>query len=67
MSKDDESNPDHRRAIRLAGDQVKSSSPEIVVQSLRLVRAFLRIEEPEKRQAILELVELSARASSLDK
>ncbi len=66
MSKDDASNPDRGRAIRLVGDQVKSSSPELVVQSLRLVQAFLRIESAEKRQAIIDLVELTARASAID-
>lgn len=65
MSNDDNGNdPEHRRAILIAGDEVKSSTPEIVVQSLRLVQAFLKIESAEKRQAIIELVELSARAPS---
>jgi hypothetical protein len=65
MSNDDNgSDPKHRRAILIAGDEVKSSPPEIVVQSLRLVQAFLKIDSAEKRQAVIDLVELSARASS---
>ena len=64
MSSDD--NADHARAIKLAGDESRSAPPEIVVQSLRLVQAFITIRSAEKRQAIIDLVELSAKATPLD-
>ncbi|WP_315831009.1 hypothetical protein [Bradyrhizobium prioriisuperbiae] len=64
MSTDDDA--DEARAIKVAGQESRSAPPEIVVQSLRLVQAFVTIRSAEKRQAILDLVELSARATSLD-
>lgn len=64
MSTDDDA--DHARAMKMAGEGARSAPPEIVVQSLRLVQAFVTIRSAEKRQAIIELVEMSARATSLD-